>query len=247
MSSRSSSSSCLGTALLIVVGLILIRFGLPELWLIFGRLFSTALYGGLALVVTILLVIGFFTFRNLQRGSKQTEAPAQYSRVVRVQDLYKSLCEKLERESISNDVSAEEFLQSEILISQNLNDIKMDLIRLKDFVSPKNEESLSRQLQDYKRELQETTDPAVKQVIQENLKMLEEKKERMQKTHEEIRAKEASVDLVYHSLVKAEEDLKLGKTVKRLLPPDVYTRFGLMPPRERESLPPLTEKSSGTE
>lgn len=246
MSSRSSSSSCLGTALLIVVGLILIRFGLPELWLILARLFSTALLGGLTLAVVLLLTVGFFTFRNLQK-TRKTEAPAQYSRVVRVQDLYKALCEKLERESISNDVSAEEFLQSEILISQNLNDIKMDLIRLRDFVSPKNEESLNRQLQDYKRELQETTDPAVKQVIQENLKMLEEKKERMQKTHEEIRAKEASVDLVYHSLVKAEEDLKLGKTVKRLLPPDVYTRFGLMPPREREALPPLTEKSSGTE
>ena len=246
MSSRSSSSSCLSTALLIVVGLILIRFGLPELWLIFGRLFSTALYGGLALFAAVLLIVGFFTFRNLQRN-KAAEAPPQYSRVVRVQDLYKSLCENLERESLYNEVSAEEFLQSEILISQSLNDIKMELIRLKDLVSPKNEESLNRQVHDYKRELQDTTDAAVKQVIQENLKMLEEKKERMLQMHEEIRQKEASVDLVYHSLVKAEEDLKLGKAVKRLLPSEVYRRFGLMPPREREALPPLTDKSSGTE
>jgi hypothetical protein len=244
MSSR--SSSCLSTALLIVVGLILIRFGLPELWLILARLFSTAFYGGMTLVLIALLALGFFTYRNLERR-KQKQAPAQVSRVARVQELYKSLTEQLQRESISNEVSAEEFLQSEILVSQTLNDVKMDLIRLKDFVSPKNEESLDHQLRDYKQELQETTDPSVKQVILENLKMLEEKKERMAQAHEDVRQKEASVDLVYHSLVKAEEDLKLGKTVRRLLPAEVYQRFGLAAPKEREPLPPLTEKSSGTE
>ncbi|HSP06316.1 MAG TPA: hypothetical protein VLR94_04020 [Acidobacteriota bacterium] len=246
MSSRSSSSSCFGTALLIVVGLILIRFGLPELWLILARLFSTAFYGGVALVLVALLALGFFTYRNLQRSKEKEAPPAQVSRVVRVQELYKSLTEQLQRESVSNEVSAEEFLQSEILVSQTLNDLKIDLIRLKDFVSPKNEESLARQLRDYRQELLETTDPSVKQVIQENLKMLEEKKERIAQTHEEIRQKEASVDLVYHSLVKAEEDLKLGKTVRHLLPAEVYQRFGLTAPREREPLPPLTENSSGT-
>lgn len=245
MSSR-SSSSCVGTVILVLVGLILIRFGLPGLWKIVAGLFSTAFYGGLILVALILFSIAFFTYKNLQKN-KKTQTAGQVSRVARVQELYKSLSERLQKDSLSNEISAEEYLESEMLIGQTLNDVKVELIRLKDFVAPRNERELSRQLMDYKRELQEASDPDVKQVIRENLKLLEEKKERMTQAHEEIRQKEASVDLIYHSLMRVEEDLKLGRPVRQLLPSEVYRRFGVTAPRDRERLGPLTEKSSGTE
>lgn len=246
MSSRSSSSSCLGSAILILVGLILIRYGLPKLWLILAALFSTAFYGGLIIFLMLIVALGVWTYRNFQRN-KQPKSTPQQERVVRVQQLYKSLTDRLQRESLLNDISAEEFLQSEILVSQTLNDLQSDLARLKEVASPQNVSSLNQQVYEYKKEMQATSDASVKQVIEENLKLLEDRRTRMARSVEEIRQKEASVDLVYHSLLRAEEEMNLGKAVKSLLPAEVYQRFGITPPRQKESLPPLVEKSSGTE
>jgi hypothetical protein len=243
MSSRSGSSSCLGSAILVIASLILIRFGIPGLWKLLAGIFSTALYLGLFLLAALFIVVGYYTYRNLKQN-KLKVVEDQYARVTRTQNLYRELVSRLERDPVLNAVSVEELLQSEILVSQSLNDLKMELIRLKDFASVRNERTLNQQLRDYKQELQKTADPAVRQVIQDNLKMLEEKRERMSHTADEVRQKEAMVDLVYHSLMKVEEDLKMGRPVPRLLAPEVYNRFGLEAPREKEALPPLQEKSS---
>ena len=243
MSSRSGSSSCLGSTILVIAALILVRFGLPGMWKILAGIFSTAVYLGLFLLVALLLVLGYYTYRNLQQN-KQKVVEERYSRITRTQDLYKDLVGRLQRDAVLNEVSVEELLQSEILVSQSLNDVKMELIRLKDFASPRNEKLLNQQLREYKQELQKTVDPAVRQVVQDNLKLLDEKKERMSRTADEILQKEGMVDLVYHSLAKVAEDLKMGRPVYRLLSSEVYSRFGLEPPREKEQLPPLRDKSS---
>lgn len=61
---------------------------------------------------------------------------------------------------------------------------------------------------------------------------------------EELRQKEASVDLVYNSLVRVEDDLKFGRPITQIFPSELYTRFGLTPPADQNKIPPLVEKSS---
>jgi hypothetical protein len=76
------------------------------------------------------------------------------------------------------------------------------------------------------------------------LKMLDDKKQRMASAMEELRQKEASVDLVYNSLVRVEDDLKFGRPITQIFPSELYTRFGLTPPADQNKIPPLVEKSS---
>ncbi len=238
----SSSSSCLGSAVLLVIVLIAIRFALPGVWKILAALFSTAFYGGVILVLLGLLALGYFTYKNLKKNQIK-QVNAKTVRVDRTEALYQSVVSRLNQDVVLNEVSAEEFLQSELLIGDAMKSVKLELARLKDFVSPQNERLLSNQIRDYKQQFQQSTDEAAKQVIEENLKLLNEKKQRMAAAVEEVRQKEASVDLVYNCLVRVEDDLKFGRSVNRIFPPEIYTRFGLTPPAESR-IPPLTEKSS---
>lgn len=246
MSSR-SSSSCLGSVILILIALIMIRFGLPRLWSLIAVIFSTAFYGGLVIFLLLCLGLGFLIYRNFQANKKPRASAQKDHRVTRVQELYSMLVNRLERESLLNEISAEEFLQSEVLVSQTLRDLQNELNRLRDVASPQNVQSLNQQVYEYKKELQATPDGSVKEVIEENLKLLEDRKTRMAQAAEDIRQKEASLDLVYHSLLRTEEELNLGKPIRRLLPAEIYQRFGLTPPKEKDPLRPLIEKSSGTE
>jgi hypothetical protein len=243
MKSSSSSSSCLGSAILLIIALIAIRYALPGLWKVVATIFSTAFYGGIVVVLAGLLLLGYFTYKNYKRNEKKQQN-AQTIHVDRTEALYRSVISRLNQDVVLNEVSAEEFLQSELLISDTMKNVKLELARLKDFVSPQNERVVTKQIRDYKQQLQQTTDDAARQVIQENLKILEEKKERMAEVVEEIRRKEASVDLVYNSLIKVEDDLKFGRTIHRIFPPELYTRFGLTPPADQTRITPLTEKSS---
>jgi hypothetical protein len=239
----SKSSSCVGSAVLIILALIAIRYALPGLWKILAAIFSTAFYGGIIVLLVGLLLLGYFTYRNF-KGNQKKEQDAQTIRVDRTEALYKSVVSRLNQDIVLNEVSAEEFLQSELLIGDTMKSVKLELARLKDFVSPQNERLVTKQIRDYNKQLQETTDDAAKQVIQENLKILDEKKQRMVAAMEEIRHKEASVDLVYNCLVRVEDDLKFGRTINRIFPAELYTRFGLTPPAEQPRLGPLSEKSS---
>lgn len=239
----SSSSSCFGSAILLIIALIAIRFALPGLWKILAAIFSTAFYGGILVVLAGLLLLGYFTYKNF-KGNQKKQQNAQTILVDRTEALYKAVVSRLNQDVVLNEVSAEEFLQSELLIGDTMKSVKLELARLKDFVSPQNERVLEKQIRDYKQQHQETTDDAARQVIEENLKILDEKKKRMAAVKEEIRHKEASVDLVYNSLVRVEDDLKFGRSVNRIFPPELYTRFGLTPPAEQPRLTPLDEKSS---
>jgi hypothetical protein len=240
---KSSSSSCLGSAILLIIALIAVRFALPGLWKVLAAVFSSLLFAGGFVVVIGLLLLGYFTFKNL-KGNQKKQQGAQTVIVDRTEALYRSVVSRLNQDMVLNEVSAEEFLQSELLIGDNMKSVKLELARLKDFVSPQNERMVSKQIRDYKQQLQASTDDAAKQVIQENLKILEEKKQRMAEALEEIRHKEASVDLVYNCLVRVEDDLKFGRSVNRIFPPELYTRFGITPPAEQPRISPLTEKSS---
>ncbi len=238
----SSSSSCLGSVLLLVAVLVAIRFALPGLWKIIAAIFSTPFFGGVVLIIVGLLVVGYFTYKNFK--SNQKKLASQSARVDRTEALFRSVVSQLQQDMMLNQVSAEEFLQSELLIGDALKSVRLDLARLKDFVSSRNERLVSQQIRDYKHQLEQTTDEAAKQVIEENLKMLDEKKQRMAAAVQELRQKEASVDLVFNCLVRVEDDLKFGRAVTRIFPPDLYTRFGLTPPSEQPRIPPLAEKSS---
>lgn len=238
----SNSSSCLGSVLLLVAALIAIRFALPGLWKILAAIFSTAFFGGVVLIVLGLLVAGYFTYKNFK--SNQKKLAGESAHVDRTEALYRSVVSRLQQDILLSQVSAEEFLQSELLITDTLKAVRLDLARLKDFVSPQNDRVVTQQIRDYKKQLEESRDDAAKQVIQENLKILEEKKQQMATLVEKIRQIDASVDLVYNCLVRVEDDLKFGRSVNRIFPPEIYIRFGLMPPAEQPRIPPLVEKSS---
>jgi hypothetical protein len=238
----SKSSSCFGSALLLVVVLIAIRFALPGLWKVIAALFSAAAVSGAALAIAGLLALGYFTYRNFK--SNQKKKSVESVQVDRTEALYKSVVSKLQQDMMLNQVSAEEFLQSELLVSETLKNVRLDLVRLKDFVSPQNERLIAQQIREYKHKLAVSTDDAAKQVMQENLKMLDEKKQRMASAVEELRQKEGSVDLVYNCLVRVEDDLKFGRPITQIFPSDVYSRFGLTPPSDQRRIPPLVEKSS---
>jgi hypothetical protein len=237
-----SKSSCLGTAFLLVGTLVLIRFALPAVWKILAGFFAGALYLGLFLFVALLAVVGYFTYKNLIRNKANAEEK-RYAKVIKVEDLYRILVDRLHREVELNHVTVEELLQSEILIHENLASIRSDLIRLKDFASLQNQKNASIQMREYQQQLRESRDPGSREVIEENLKLVEEKRERIEAALEEIRQKEALVDLVFNSLLNVEEDLKFGRSVERLFPPDLYQRFGLTPPATQPKLPPLLERS----
>lgn len=239
---KSSNSSCLGSVFLLVIVLIAIRYALPGLWSVIAAIFSTALFTGVAIVILALAVLGYFTYKNLKGNQKKEDV--QSAQVDRTEALYKSVISKLQQDMMLNQVSAEEFLQSELLIGETLKSVRLDLARLKDFVSPQNERLIAQQIREYKHKLAVSTDDAAKQVMQENLKMLDEKKQRIASAMEELRHKEASVDLVYNCLVRVEDDLKFGRPVTQIFPPDLYTRFGLTPPAEQPRIPPLVQKSS---
>jgi hypothetical protein len=145
---------------------------------------------------------------------------------------------------VLNQVSAEELLQSEILVRENLANVRNDLIRLKEFASAENQKDLSNQMREYQQQIRQSKDAASKEVLQQNLRMVEEKQSRIDSALEEIRQKEGMVDLLYNSLAKVDEDLKFGRSVQRIFPSDLYNRFGLEPPSEQTKLPPLTERSN---
>lgn len=234
-------SSCLGSLLLMIGMLLAIRYGIPGLWsIIVGISKGAVVFGGL-LFLALFLVLGYFTIKNLKKNKNKTEEK-KYARVTRVQELYRSVSDRLQKDILLNQVSAEEILQAEVLVSDRLSEMKTELVRLLDFSSPTSRKLVETQTRDYRRQLQSSTDPSVRQVIQENLDILAEKKERMESAENEIRQKEAMIDLLYNSLLRVDEDLRLGRIVQRLLPAEVYSRFGLTPPSDQ--LPPLGEKSS---
>jgi predicted negative regulator of RcsB-dependent stress response len=238
-----SNTSCFGTAVLIVAVLALIRFALPAVWKIATVLLVDALYAGFFLVVIALCIIGYFVFKNLSKNKEQQEAK-KYSRVTRVEDLYSSIVDQLNRDMVLNQVTADELLQSEILVRENLSNVRNDLVRLKEFSSAENQKNLGNQKREYQQQLRESKDAGSREVLEENLRMVEEKRKRIDTALEEVRQKEAMVDLLFNSLVDVEEDLKFGRAVQRIFPPDLYRRFGLEPPASQAKLPPLTERSN---
>jgi hypothetical protein len=246
MKSSRSSSSCFGSALLIVLLLVVIRFASPEVWKVFLSL--TVGFFSLGILVFVLLfgAIGYFTYKNFKKNQK-IAADSKAGFADRTEALYRSVVERLQNDIGLNQVSAEELLQSEVLVSEKVNDLKIELFRLQEFTSPQNQRGVEDQIRDYQRKIQASHDSAVQQVMNENIRMLEEKKKRMEDALDEIRHKEASLDLVYNTLRNVEDNLKFGKPVQQLFPPDLYRRFGLEPPSKRDLLPPLTEKSSTEE
>jgi predicted negative regulator of RcsB-dependent stress response len=238
-----SSSSCVGTLFLLVVTLALIRFALPAVWEILGALFVGGIYLSLFAVLVVIGVIGFFTYRNFSKNQKREEMK-KYERIMIVEELYRAIIDRLNQNMILNQVSAEELLQSEVLIHENLSNLRSEIADLKEFASRENQKGLSSQLREYQQQLRETRDPAAKEVVQQNIKMLEEKRARIQSALDEVRQKEGMVDLVFNSLKNVEEDLKFGRSVQHLFPSEIYRRFGLSPPADQTSLPPLTERSN---
>ncbi|MGH9856497.1 MAG: hypothetical protein ACRD4B_01515, partial [Acidobacteriota bacterium] len=221
-----SKYSCLGTTLLLVLVLALIRYSVPAVWKILAGLFAGALYFGVILFVILVGLLGYFTYKNLNRNKQKAEQ-VRYARVTKVEQLYRSLLDRLNREMNLHQISAEELLQSEILITENLGTLRTDLIRLKEFASSKNQKELSRQLRDYKQQLKEVKDPASREVLEQNVKLVEEKRERMDAALDEIRQKEGLLDLTYNSLLNVEENLKFGRPIRHLFPPELYRHFGL--------------------
>jgi hypothetical protein len=244
-SSSSSSSSCFGTALLIIIILVFLRFASPEIWKILLTLTAGAFSLAALLFLILVSAIGYFLYKNFKKN-RQTIDQADYGSPDRTESLYRSVVERLQKEITLNQVSAEELLQSEILVGERLNDMKIDLLRLQEFASPQNLTVVENQIRDYKRKLQSSRDASVQQVMNENVRILEEKKERIVDATEEIRQKEASIDLVYNTLRNVEDNLKFGKPIRQLFSPELYQRFGLTPPAKAE-LPPLSEKSSTEE
>lgn len=243
MKSSSSSSSCFGSVLLIVVILAFLRFASPEIWKVILTLTAGAVSLGVLIFLAILGVIGYFTYKNFKKNQNQV-SESQYGGLDRTDLLYRNVVERLQKDITLNQVSAEELLQSEILVSEKLKDMKIELVRLHEFASPQNQTLVENQIRDYKRKQQASRDSAVQQVMNENIRMLEEKRNRIEDSLEEIRQKEASIDLVYHTLRNVEDNLKFGRTVQQLFSEDLYRRFGLVPPSRRELLPPLEQKSS---
>lgn len=237
-----SKSSCLGTLFLLVISLALIRYTLPAVWKILAGLFTGAFYLGFFVFLILLAILAYFTYKNLTKN-KQKQEQTRYVKVTRVEELYRSLVDRLNQEMAFHRISAEELLQSEILVSENLAAIRSDLIRLKEFVSPRNQKELGVQLRDYQQQLREAKDAEAREILEQNIRMLEQKKERMDAANEEILQKEALMDLVYNSLLDVEEDLKFGRPVQYPFAPEVYRRFGLNPPAQQPSLPPLLERS----
>ena len=205
-------------------------------------LFAGAFYIGVGLFLVLLAVLGYFTYKNLTRN-KQKQEQTRYAHVTRVEALYTSLLDRLNREMGLHQISAEELLQSEILIKENVAAIRNDLIRLKEFASLQNQKELSAQLREYQQKLRESREQGSREILEQNVRMVEQKRERMEVALEEIRQKEGLLDLVYNSLVNVEEDLKFGRPVQSLFPPELYRRFGLNPPAEQTALPPLLERS----
>lgn len=244
---RGESRSCFGSLVLLVVALALVRYAIPGLWkfLVIG----TAGVAGLGLLFFVIALggLGYFTFRNLS-GNKAKAESQKFSKVTRVEQLYSEVQSRLDRNPGANQVLADEFLQAEILIKDKLQEIKTDLIRLKEMSSPKNQKIIEDQLRDYRQQLRNASDAAVRKVIDENIAMVQGNKDRLAGAAEDVRAKEALLDLLYHSLVKVDEDLKLGRPVQQIFSPDVYARFGVSgSSSSAEPLPPMPQKSSLTE
>lgn len=226
-----------------IIAVALLRYALPGVWHILAVLFTGTLFFTGLLFFLVLIAVGFFTYRNLKRNKMRAETE-KYARVSRTEALYRSVISRLQNESVLNQVSADELLQSEVLITDRLRQIKEDLIRLKEFTSPKNEKFLSQQMRDYQQQIKETSDESIKQLIRQNMSIVSEKQARFAQAREEIREKEGLTDLVYNTLQNVDEDLKFARTVRQLFPAELYSRFGLTPPSSSQELPPLIEKSS---
>jgi uncharacterized membrane protein len=239
-----SGSSCLTSVILILAALIMIRFGLPSVWRVLVGLFAGAFYLGAFLSILLIVLFGFLIYRNLQKNKAQ-ERSQQFAPGSETLALYRSVVERLQKDMILNQVTAEEFLQSEILMGETLSSLQQELSRFKEFASSASVKSVERQIQEYGRQIRETDDSSVKQLIGENLKLMEEKKERLITATQQIKEKEALVDWIHNRLLIVDEDLRFGRTVRQLFPPELYERFGIASPEsERASLPPFGEKSS---
>lgn len=243
---KSGSRSCLGTILLLIVAFALIKFLFPELWTLLFSLSVGLIAAGIVVVVLLFGALGYFTYRNL-KGNKRKEAARKSAKALRLDDVYHSIQKKLEHAPQLNQIPSEEWLRVEMLMGGRVAEMKSDLIRLKDLAAPANIRAAQIQLSDHRRQLAETRDEAVRNVIRENIRLVEEKNDRLQKAEEEIKQNEASLDLIYYSLLKVDEDLKLDQTVHSLLPADVYKRFEIATGTDEEKLQPLEKKSSTIE
>ncbi|PWT93960.1 MAG: hypothetical protein C5B54_00970, partial [Acidobacteria bacterium] len=234
-SSSQNSFSCFGTFLLALIAVLLIRYTLPGAWGPIVFLTKGALLTVLVFFVAGVSLLSYFIIRNLKSNKKES-IEKQYQPITRTKALYHTVLNKLQKEITLNDVPPEELLQAEVLISDKLKEIKTDLIRLHEFTSVSNQKILDSQIRQYKDKLKSSADESVTKVSRENLNMLEDKKKRIADAFEEIRQKEALVDLAFNSLQKVEEDLKFGRPVRRLFSADVYHHFGLTAPIDQERL-----------
>lgn len=241
---KSGSSSCLTTIVVIALALFALNAIRPGIVLVFLKLFTGIfLTAGLILLVA-LAVLGYFIFRNV-KANKAKEQQRPFMHIDRTQVLFRAVMDRLQVALDLNQVPMEEMVQSQILVEDRLPDLRKQLVQLREIVSPAGDKQLNDQLRDYQIKLRQAADPSAQEVFRANLKILEEKRERMKTVAEEIRQKDATVDLVYNSLVRVEDDLKSGRPITRIFTPDVYARFGLEPPASQQSeLPPLPEKSS---
>jgi hypothetical protein len=243
---KSGSRSCLGTILLMIVAFALIKFLFPELWTFLFSFSIGLIAAGLVVVVLLLGALGYFTYRNL-KGNKQKEAARKSAKALRLDEVYQSIQKRLEQAPLLNQIPSEEWLRVEMLMGGRVAEMKSDLIRLKDLTAVANIRATQNQLSDHRRQLNEAHDEAVRNVIRENIRLVEEKSDRLRKAEEEIKQNEASLDLIYYSLLKVDEDLKMGRSVQSLLPADVYKRFEIATVSDEEKLPPLEKKSSTIE
>lgn len=240
-SSNTSASSCLWTFVAAFVAGALIRFIMPGLWRVVLSVSQALFYFGIVIVAIAVGVGIFLTYRNYQENEKKRAGKGSPV-LSKTEELYSRVINKLQTEMVLNQVSADEMLQAEILMSEKLPETRTALIRLEDFASPENQKRLQDQLNEYQQKLSLAKDPAVQEVMEENIKMLEEKKMRMSAAVDEVKQKQATLDLIHNSLTADQEELSLGKPLTRIFPDEIYRYFGLNAPTG--SLPPLSEKSS---
>jgi predicted negative regulator of RcsB-dependent stress response len=243
MKSSKSSISCFGTLVLGIFLILSIHYFLPGFWTPLITVGKGIFFFGFAVFLLVIAVVAFFTIKNL-RSNKKRDEESKYTSVLRTENLYRSIVDRLQKDVVLNEVSPEELLQAEVLMSDKLKEIKTDLIRLHEFTSSSNRKMLDLQAREYQQKLRNANDETMKQVVQENLQMVQEKQKRVASAAQEISDKEALVDLAFHSLTKVDEDLRFKRPVTQLFSSEVYRRFGLTAPQDQDRLPPFVEKSS---
>src|SRR5262245_44863304 len=100
-----SNTSCFGAAILLIGIVFLLKILFPSFWGFITGFMVKAFFAGFFLIILGLCAVGYLILKNLTKN-REVQQAKKYERVTRVEGMYRSVVDRLNRDMVLNQVSA---------------------------------------------------------------------------------------------------------------------------------------------